>query len=153
MTTFFKPLALPVWILTILSVVLLSVVLKVAFHFEETLKMKPETSWSYVFLVTIAAFCQQGKNTVVRGYLLIIIFCAGSYLTTSLFSARIVVTFSLILSLLIYQFYSGGIVSSLLMQPSTTIRTIIDIDSSGLKVGCEDIIYIRDFFSVPLPTQ
>lgn len=60
MKTFFKPLALPVWLLTIIFALLLSIVLKIAFHFEKTLKTNPETTWSFVFLLTIATFCQQG---------------------------------------------------------------------------------------------
>lgn len=78
----------------------------------------------------------------------LVFFLTGNYNTTSSFSARIIVIFTLILSLLIYQFYSGGIMSFLLMKPSTTIRTISDIDNSGMNVGLEDIIYIRDFFKV-----
>lgn len=76
------------------------------------------------------------------------VICLGSYHSTTLLSARIVVIFSLIHSLLIYQFYSGALVSFLLMQTSTTIRTITDIDNSGMNVGCEDILYIHDFFNV-----
>lgn len=60
MNTFFKPLALPVWILTILSALLVSVMLKLIFKFEETVKWQPKTSWCYVFFVTVATFCQQG---------------------------------------------------------------------------------------------
>lgn len=58
--TFFKPLALPVWIFTIVSAILLSVMLKLAFYYERSITDKPEASWSYVFFITIATFCQQG---------------------------------------------------------------------------------------------
>lgn len=73
---------------------------------------------------------------------------SGSSDKTSSYSSRIVIVSSLALSLLIYQFYSGGLVSFLLMKPPTTIRNLKDIDESGLEVGCEKVIYLQDFFNV-----
>lgn len=131
MEAFFKPLALSVWISTLISIALLSVVLRAAFRVEEIFRTNAETSWSYAFLVTIATFCQQ-----------------GNFHTTSLVSARIVIVMSLLLSLLIYQFYSGTLVSFLLMKPSASITSVGDIVKSGMKVGCEDILYIHDFLQV-----
>lgn len=60
MKTFFKPLGLSVWIFTVVSAILLSVMLKLAFYVEKTVTDKPQISWSYAFFITIATFCQQG---------------------------------------------------------------------------------------------
>ncbi|CAH1169520.1 unnamed protein product [Phaedon cochleariae] len=43
-------------------------------------------------------------------------------------------------------FYSASLVSTLLMKPDTKIKTIEDILGSEMKVGCEDILYNRDYF-------
>lgn len=72
----------------------------------------------------------------------------GSLQNSSMLSGRIVIIFTLILSMLIYQFYSASIVSFLLMKPTATIKSLKDILHSGMKVGCEDILYIRDFLMV-----
>lgn len=60
MKTFFKPLALSVWIFTIISAILLSIMLKLAFHFESA-KDQLDSAWSDAFFVTVATFCQQGN--------------------------------------------------------------------------------------------
>lgn len=68
--------------------------------------------------------------------------------TPTLISGRILTLFIFLLFLLIYQFYSASIVSHLLMKDTTTIKTIHDILTSSLEVGCEDILYNRDYFTV-----
>lgn len=60
MKTFFKPLGFSVWIFTVVSAILLSVMLKLGFYVEKHITDKPQISWSYAFFITIATFCQQG---------------------------------------------------------------------------------------------
>lgn len=72
----------------------------------------------------------------------------GSHHPSTLTSVRILMLSTLILSMLIYQFYSASIVSSLLMQPVALLTSLKDILHSTIKLGCEDILYIRDFFLV-----
>lgn len=65
-----------------------------------------------------------------------------------LYSGRTVVFTSVLFTYMVYQFYSGGIVSSLLSDPPITIKDLKDLLHSSLKVGVEDIVYERDYFLV-----
>lgn len=67
---------------------------------------------------------------------------------TNLLSRRCIILSSLILSVLIYQFYSASIVGSLLMEKPKTIKTLRDLIDSPLQIGLEDIGYTRDYFRV-----
>lgn len=146
---FFRPLDSGVWICTLSSIVLLVVLLKVAFNIERILKNRKENSWIYLILTTIGTFCQQGVVEIEKHqYNLFCFIVLGSLQNSVMFSGRIVILFALILSMLIYQFYSASIVSFLLIKPSTSFKTLKDILHSGMKVGCEDILYMRDFLIV-----
>lgn len=57
---FFRPLDSGVWICTLISIVLLVVLLRVAFKIERILKNRSENSWMFLILTTIGTFCQQG---------------------------------------------------------------------------------------------
>lgn len=63
-------------------------------------------------------------------------------------SGRITMLFMFLFSLLIYQFYSASIVSSLLMEPPTKIKTLDDLTRSSLKVGSEKVWYNEEYFTV-----
>lgn len=63
-------------------------------------------------------------------------------------SGKIIVFSLLIFSLLFYQFYSASIVSSLLMEPPKTIKTLQNLLDSNLEAGIEDILYTIDYFEV-----
>lgn len=54
----------------------------------------------------------------------------------------------LLLSLLIYQFYSASIVSYLLMDPPRMINNLEDLRDSSLRAGVEDILIDRAYFAV-----
>ncbi|KAJ8963509.1 hypothetical protein NQ317_010574, partial [Molorchus minor] len=130
METFIRPLSVTVWILIICSAALLLFFFKLSYWYErKSTKRRIETSWSYLVVCLTGALCQQGMIS-----------------TPHLFSGRIVMLFMFLFSLLIYQFYSASLVSHLLMKPSTRIRTVKDILHSNMKVGCEDILYNRDYF-------
>lgn len=66
----------------------------------------------------------------------------------NLYSGRIVIFTSVLFTYILYQFYSGGIVSSLLSEPPKTINNLKDLLHSPLQIGIEDIIYEKDFFDV-----
>lgn len=51
-----------------------------------------------------------------------------------------------LLSILVYQYYSSYIVGSLLITPPRTINTLTDLINSNLKVGVEDLSYNKDYF-------
>lgn len=90
-----------------------------------------ERTWSNMTLYVVACLCQQGYD-----------------LRSRLISGKIVALSSLLLSLLVYQFYSASIVSYLLMDPPRTINNLEDLRDSTLNVGVEDILIDRAYFAV-----
>lgn len=74
----------------------------------------------------------------------------GFTLHSRLTSCRMVAISTLLLSLLIYQFYSASIVSYLLMDSPRTINTLEDLRDSNLKAGIEDILIDRAYVAVSI---
>nr|XP_023011564.1 glutamate receptor 1-like [Leptinotarsa decemlineata] len=127
---FIRPLSLSIWLLTIFSFILVVLLLRFAqLHEKRNMNRITDTTWSYFVLCAVGAFCQQGMTV-----------------TPSSYSGRIIIMSMLTLSIMIYQFYSASLVSHFLMKPETQIKSIEDILKSDMKVGCEDILYNRDYF-------
>lgn len=57
---------------------------------------------------------------------------------------------TLLLGLLTYQFYSASLVSFLLNVPTTVITTVQGILDNDFDIGCEDVLYDKDFLKVTL---
>lgn len=128
--TFFKPLSKEVWVVTGFLGVLSVVILKIIFIFEKKkADSKLESSWSLLIMSTIGVFCQQ-----------------GSFTSPISLCGRITSICVLLLSILIYQFYSASIVSNLLRKPTDTIKTLEDLAKSDLKLSLEDIKYNHKAF-------
>lgn len=72
---------------------------------------------------------------------------AGYSATPMFTSARIITLFSLIFSILLFQFYSSFIVGSLLTESPKTIKTIQQLLDSKLECGIDQVTYIRDIFN------
>ena len=132
---FLRPLTTTVWISVFFSAVFIALSMRIVLRTEQNLLRKlrklVELSWSYLVLFTLGAFCQQGTPKV-----------------PNLLGGRIVTISVLMLSLMVYQFYSASIVSFLLMKPISTIKSAADIVKSTLKVGCENILYVQVYFHV-----
>ncbi|XP_065169149.1 ionotropic receptor 75a-like [Atheta coriaria] len=79
---------------------------------------------------TLGALCQQG--------------CAFS---PNGISSRISFIFIFIFTVLLYQYYSASIVSILIMTPARFIKTLRDLAYSTLILGCEDVLYNRDYIN------
>ncbi|VEN51411.1 unnamed protein product [Callosobruchus maculatus] len=129
---FLKPLSTSIWILTLVAAALMIIALKLSHTGEKMSKhlgKSMENSWSLFVINAVAAFCQQGLTAVPY-------FLAGRIIILNLF----------VFSLIIYQFYSASLVSHLLIQPRSDIKTVSDILQSNMKVGCEDILYNKDYF-------
>lgn len=130
---FLRPLSSSVWICTLAFFLFVLAVLKVAMKIENTAG-KPKNlddSWSSVIVLSVGMFCQQ-----------------GSAMVPTLFCGRITTFSMFFFSLLFIQFYSGSIISYLLRTQETGIKTVADILHSSLQVGCDDIIYNKDYFKV-----
>ncbi|KAJ8924532.1 hypothetical protein NQ315_007330 [Exocentrus adspersus] len=132
---FLRPLAKWVWICILIAIVILVITLKIVFSNELSADLEGralngfDSSWSFLCLFTFGAFCQQGA-TFYPNFL----------------SSRILSIFVYLFCILIYQFYSAGIVSYLLMDPPRTINNLKDITESQLQVGIEDILIDRNYF-------
>ncbi|KAJ8943039.1 hypothetical protein NQ318_022583 [Aromia moschata] len=127
---FVTPLSSSVWIVIIFSIVIVMFALRISYLYERSVsKEQIEVSWSYMMICITAALSQQGVTK-----------------TPYFISGRIVMLFMFLLALLIYQFYSASLVSHLLMERPTKIKTVKDLLDSNLRVGCEDTLYNRDYF-------
>lgn len=132
---FLRPLSEQVWYCLIFSITIFLIAMRIIVDTEHVLfnELRDifERTWSNSLLFVVAAFCQQGFD-----------------LQSRLISGRIVAFFILLLSLLVYQFYSASIVSYLLRDPPRAIKTIDDLRKSSLRAGIEDILIDRAFVAV-----
>ncbi|XP_044735722.1 ionotropic receptor 75a-like [Chrysoperla carnea] len=138
--TFLRPLTYSVWGLSMISAFVIIVLLKITV-FTETRKLikksESENTWSMATFVTFGAILQQGIESTPR-----------------LFSGRVIVYILLLFSVLLYQFYSASIVSSLLMEPPKTIKTLKDLLDSSLEVGINNEPYIISWYkNIKSPTE
>lgn len=122
---FFEPLSDCVWAM------ILVVIFCVSFLISLTTKLYSEKKITFVraFMTTFAILCQQG---FIENF--------------SKVSSRMILLVSILFSLLVYQFYSSFIVSSLLTDSPKTIKNLRQLIDSDLKVGLENISYAIDFF-------
>ncbi|KAG5677986.1 hypothetical protein PVAND_007698 [Polypedilum vanderplanki] len=65
---------------------------------------------------------------------------------TSPAAMKITVYIMMMFGFLIYQFYSGSIVSSVFDSKHESIKTLEDLSNSNLELGLEDVVYDRDIF-------
>ncbi|THK33136.1 ionotropic receptor 75a [Diachasma alloeum] len=82
-------------------------------------------------LTTVAALSQQGLSDSPH-------FPSGRITFLSLF----------LWALLLYQFYSASIVSSLITAPPRWIKSLKDLTESDLEVGAIDVSFFRDWFKI-----
>jgi hypothetical protein len=134
---FMRPLSTTVWICIALMMAVLIGFLKIIFSRETRILAdlnEVDSSWSFLFLFTLGAFCQQGATC-----------------HPQLLSSRTLSVFVFLFCILIYQFYSASIVSYLLMDPPRRINNLKDLSDSNLKAGIEDILIDRNYFVVTQP--
>ncbi|CAH1169522.1 unnamed protein product [Phaedon cochleariae] len=130
---FLRPLEGSVWICISGILVAILIFLRIIFSHELRIFRQKfscfESSWSFLILFTLGAFCQQGATCY-----------------PNLYSSRILSVFVFLFCILVYQFYSASIVSYLLMDPPRTIFNLNDLMKSHLRVGVEDILIDRNYF-------
>lgn len=124
---FLEPLSAWVWILTLVLMFVVSclVTITTKLHFGRVRKI----TFIRAFITTFAIMCQQGFIESFQKL-----------------STRMLLLSSILFSLIIYQFYSSYIVSSLLTDPPKTITTLRKLIDSDLDVGIESTSYTKDFF-------
>ncbi|XP_041984783.1 ionotropic receptor 75a-like [Aricia agestis] len=124
-SVFTRPLSTTVWGCLVLLLVV-AAALMVAMLWASAFD---DTSLSLMFVFVSGAVGQQG----------IPIYSQSSAIKILIFS-------TLIFTLTIYQYYNATVVSTLLREPPTTIRTLEDLLHSKMDIGIEDTLYDRDYF-------
>ncbi|GLV43552.1 Ionotropic receptor 75d [Carabus blaptoides fortunei] len=132
---FFSPLSSIVWLATWGIMLLTIIIMRLCFYqewkFEDrSIHNSPmEYDLGYILLLTFGGLCQQDVPRI-----------------PNLYSGRIIIFTSVLFTYILYQFYSGGIVSSLLSEPPKTINNLKELMNSPLQIGIEDMIFEKDFF-------
>lgn len=130
-----RPLSTSVWLYMILVSISAIIILKLIFKIEKLrlnfIYENFESTWSAILLFVFGTLCQQ-----------------GSVYTPNLTSGRIISITIILLAFLVYQFYTGYIVSYLLMASPNTINDLEDLLHSNLELGIEDTLIDRDYFVV-----
>ncbi|KAJ8670415.1 hypothetical protein QAD02_001674 [Eretmocerus hayati] len=135
---FFRPFTRTVWIITAILALINWFLLYVTDRAELFCKIKdPDIASLSNFesalraaLTIVAASCQQGSRE-----------------TPQSFPGRLVFITLLLWTLMLFQFYSGNIVGSLLAAPPRFITTPQALLDSNIEFGAEDIAYNYHFFS------
>lgn len=134
-TDLFNPFGTSVWICLALAALIIGAALKFMLLWENKLKqIKAEENLSLALLlgISLGAFCQQ-----------------GTALAPKLTSGRCVYIFLFLSSIIIYNYYTSVLVSTLVGSPmKTNIKNVDDLSDSELKIGFEDIPYMRGYLNV-----
>lgn len=124
---FLQPLSPWVWHLTLILMFVVSVLITTSMGLQR--RKTQNVSFARAFITTVGILCQQGFIESMRKN-----------------STRVIFYVTILFSMIIYQFYSSYIVSSLLTSSPKTISTLRKLIDSKLKVGVENITYNIDFF-------
>lgn len=124
---FLQPLSPTLWRSILLLTVLVTGLVMISMKFQRHRKV--QMTVIRAFILTLGVLTQQG---VVESFRKL--------------SVRTGLFVFMIFSLIIYQFYSSFIVSSLLTNSPKTINSLRQLIDSQLEVGIEDVTYNYDFF-------
>ncbi|KAF7266733.1 hypothetical protein GWI33_019954 [Rhynchophorus ferrugineus] len=123
---FIRPMTFKVWTVLVLSLLLAIFITRTCSTFDYSVN---DTSWTVSCLSVIASLSQQGLLIVPRRT-----------------PARICVLSTLLLTTMVYLFYSGCLVSSLLNVPLLTVKTIQDLLDLDLKIALENVTLNKEYF-------
>lgn len=123
----FKPFVMSVWMVLIFMIVIIGFLLSF-FSKWETKEFKHLS----LFLLSLAAFCQQGTNYKI-----------------SLISTRFLITFLFIIGILSYNFYTSVLVSHLVnIKYESEVNSMDDLIVSGIPIGFYNSTVIRNYLDV-----
>lgn len=132
---FFDPFAAKTWCICLLFLIILTVFIKATFyiHGKLTRTQSERGSWSSSTLNTLAAFCQQDIET-----------------DEDNLTGRILILSLMVLSLLLYNYYTSSIVSDLINSRTAAFSTVGELVHSNLDLGMEDIAYTERLFKTTI---
>nr|WGC55098.1 ionotropic receptor 6 [Psyttalia incisi] len=129
---FLKPFTNDLWLMILLVAVIYWLVLLLSLLLEQHQKsgiQDANLSAIETGLTTLAALSQQGLDV-----------------SPNFYSGRITFLSLFFWALLLYQFYSASIVSSLMTPPPRWIKSIKDLSESDVEVGAREHPYFHNFF-------
>lgn len=135
-SAFIRPFSPSVWISVVLIVLLGSFVFKFNYMVEfKMLNMREgieSPSWYGLLVESLGNFCQQGSSFKPKS-----------------FSGKVVQISVLMCSVMVYNYYTSAIVSTLIGTPKKSdIKTLVQLANSHLELGIEDVTYEKAFFFV-----
>ncbi|EDS36312.1 glutamate receptor [Culex quinquefasciatus] len=133
-SAFIRPFSPSVWISVVLIVLLGSFVFKFNYMVEfKMLNMREgieSPSWYGLLVESLGNFCQQGSSFKPKS-----------------FSGKVVQISVLMCSVMVYNYYTSAIVSTLIGTPKKSdIKTLVQLANSHLELGIEDVTYEKAFF-------
>lgn len=129
-----KPFTSTIWLFLILTLFLVSVAMHFIIKCENRLKvkMRKRRQMSSAVVMTFGTMCQQGTEV-----------------TSHLVSGRCLTVFLLLTSLVIYNFYTSVLVSTLVGTSfQTSIHSLIDLANSKFEIGFEYTSYLYGYLKV-----
>ncbi|XP_060536547.1 glutamate receptor ionotropic, delta-2-like [Cylas formicarius] len=128
---FVRPFSAALWFAVFLLAIVSAFVLRFSLRCETNHRVDTplESTWSYVILSVIGSFCQQGVNAV-----------------PAFFCGKIGIISLLLVTTMVYQFYSASLVSSLINVPLVLINSLDNLLRSNLKIGIENIAFNIQYF-------
>ncbi|XP_050301541.1 ionotropic receptor 75a-like [Anthonomus grandis grandis] len=115
-----KPFTKQSWIITLYVTAIVCVCIEISYFVEKKMRGLNERTWLRSVFIVIAAFSQQGLDTV-----------------PNQLPGRIIFLHLLICSLLLYNYYTSSLVSSLISTEPEVLKTIKELLDSQLQVGIE----------------
>ncbi|XP_063920789.1 ionotropic receptor 75a-like [Zophobas morio] len=129
---FLKPFSSKVWYSIVAAVLVISICLKLFYRTERKFtRSKSKYSWATAILTTVSVIFQQDSSAFPPGN-----------------AGRIVFLVLQIFSILLYNYYTSSIISSLLSKPPEAFHTLDELGHSSLEIGIEDLPYTLTWFEI-----
>lgn len=133
----FKPFAPHVWLYIAILLLAVGTLLRFVCRWEGSATIHSQSFAQLEMILTFGAFCQQGNMIPVRFP-----------------SSRILVFFLFWTSILIYNFYTSTLVSTLIgITPESDVKDLDKLGDSNIPVGLGVSANLRTFIEVPTPLR
>lgn len=129
----FKPFSRTIWLCIIISIITMNAFLHLMFNFDHKLikSTKINLKVNSLLIYTFGVFCQQGNKLKIYSL-----------------SGRYLVVFLFLTSILLHNFYTSVLVSTLVEFAPPAVRSLQDVSNSDLSVGFQETPYIIKFLNV-----
>ncbi|XP_030749280.1 ionotropic receptor 75a-like isoform X2 [Sitophilus oryzae] len=115
-----KPFSRTTWFATLYTCLIVCCCIEAAYLVEEKNAKEKRKSWFRPIFTVVAAFCQQSLDTI-----------------PTQVAGRIILLHLFIMSVLLYNYYTSSLVSSLISTEPEVLKTIKELYESQMEVGIE----------------